>query len=66
MPDLFPITDVDKLACIEREIKFRKYVYPRRIENGTMTQEKADREIAIMNVIAEDYRRKKDGKQTQE
>lgn len=56
MPDLFPITDADKLACIEREIKFRSYVYPRRIDNGTMTQEKADREIAIMQSIAADYK----------
>lgn len=56
MSDLFPITDADKLACVEREIKFRTYVYPRRIDNGTMTQERADREIAIMESIREDYK----------
>jgi hypothetical protein len=56
LPDLFPITDADKLACIEREIKFRIYVYPRRIDNGTMSQDKAEREIAIMKAILEDYK----------
>jgi hypothetical protein len=55
---LFPINDADKLACIEREIKMRLKVYPRWIEKGKMTQEKADHEIAVMREIADDYRRK--------
>jgi hypothetical protein len=55
---LFPINDTDKLACIEREIKMRLQVYPRWIESGRMTREKADHEISVMQEIAEDYRRK--------
>lgn len=54
----FPINDADKLACIEREIKMRLQVYPRWIEKGRMTREKADHEIAVMQAIAEDYRSK--------
>jgi hypothetical protein len=55
--DLFPIVTADKLASVEREIKYREYVYPRRVANKTMSQEKADREIAIMKAIADDYRK---------
>jgi len=50
------IPAADKLACIEREIKFREFVYPRRIESGKMTKRIADREIAVMRAIKEDYR----------
>lgn len=56
MPDLFPITDADKLACVEREIKMREKVYNWYVEQGRMSQEKADREIAIMHAIAADYK----------
>lgn len=45
----------DKRACIEREIKMRKRVYPRWVEKGTMTQAQADREIATMEAILADY-----------
>jgi len=49
------ITHDDKRACIEREIKMRKRVYPRWVEKGTMTQAQADREIATMEAILADY-----------
>jgi hypothetical protein len=49
-------TDDDKRAAAEREVKWRKRVYPRRVADRRMTQEQADREIAIMEAIAEDYR----------
>lgn len=62
LPDLFPITDADKLAEVEREIKMREKVYRWYVEQGRMTHETADRQIAIMKAIAVDYRRKKDGK----
>ena len=54
------ITDQDKLACAEREVKMRRRVYPRWIAAGKMTQAKADHEIAVMESIAEDYRKKTD------
>jgi hypothetical protein len=60
---LFPdlpdsISDQTKLDCIERELGYRRRVYPRSVANGTMSQSKADREIAIMESIAADYRAK--------
>lgn len=39
--------------CVERELGFRKFVYPKRIEAGKMSQEQADREIAMMKEIEE-------------
>lgn len=46
----------DKFACALREATMRGRVYPRWIESGKITKEKADRELAIMQTIAEDYR----------
>lgn len=50
------ISAEDKLACVEREVKMRRRVYPRWVENKRMTQAQADREIALMEAIADDYR----------
>jgi hypothetical protein len=50
------IEAVDKLRCIEREIAMRKAVYPKWVASGRMKQDKADREIAVMESIAADYR----------
>lgn len=46
-----------KLACVEREIKYRKRVYPRWIEAGKITDGFAAAQIAVMEAIAEDYRK---------
>ena len=51
-------TDQQKYEAAAREVRFRQRVYARRIEAQRMTQEQADREIAIMAEIAEDYRAK--------
>jgi hypothetical protein len=50
------IEAVDKLRCIEREIAMRKTVYPKWVASGRMRRDKADREIAILEAIAADYR----------
>jgi hypothetical protein len=50
-------TDVDKLKSVEREIAMRKNAYPKWVASGRMKQETAAREIAIMEAIANDYRR---------
>lgn len=50
------ITTADKLACAERELKMRKRVYPRWIEDGRMSAGKAAHEIAAMEAIAADYK----------
>ena len=51
-------TDEEKFRCAERELKMRRRAYPRWVELGKMRQEVAEREIAIMEAIAEDYRPK--------
>ncbi len=50
-------TAADKLACLERELRYRESVYPRRIANGTMTEKLAKRQIALIEAIIEDYRK---------
>jgi hypothetical protein len=51
-------SDDDKLRAVEREIKYRRRVYGRLVEEGRMIRAKADEGIAIMEAIAEDYREK--------
>lgn len=62
MPDLFNPTEeyipAQKLKAIEREIAFRRYVYPSRIASGKMKQADADFQIGIFEAIAADYREK--------
>jgi hypothetical protein len=48
-------TDTEKLECARREVKQREHVYPRRVEAGQMSQALADRQIALMKSIADDY-----------
>jgi hypothetical protein len=55
MTDLFPITRADKLAEVRREIAMREAVYPRRVQRGAMMPEQAQRQIAVMRAIAQDY-----------
>lgn len=50
------ITARDKQLCAEREVAIRRRVYPRWVARGQMTQGDAEREIAIMETIAADYR----------
>ena len=38
----------DLLAEVDREIKMRQHVYPRRVAEGKMAQTSADRQIALM------------------
>jgi hypothetical protein len=52
MADLLPIALVELIACVEREVRMRERVYPRQVANGQMTQEKANREIALMQQVA--------------
>ncbi len=54
--DRMMVTDKEKLACAEREVKMRQRVYPTWVTSGRMRQVDADREIATMQAIADDYR----------
>ena len=55
MTDLFAISRADKVAELKREIAMRRQVYGRQVAAGRMTQEKADRGIAVMEAIIADY-----------
>ena len=46
----------DKAEVAEREVKQRQRVYPRWVGEGRMTQQFADRQIAVMDEIAREYR----------
>lgn len=48
-------TDAEKRACAYRELEMRRRLYPRWVADGRMTEAEADREIALMQAIAEDY-----------
>lgn len=48
----------EKLAAVEREIGYRLRVYARRVAEGKMSKELADRQVAIFEEIAADYREK--------
>lgn len=51
MADLFPITISDQIREVEREIAFRIRVYARMVSDGRLTQEKADRQLAVMRAV---------------
>ena len=50
------ITTEDKLNCAERELKMRKRVYERQVDQGKMSAGLAAHEIACMEAILSDYR----------
>lgn len=41
----------EQVACVERELRMRRRVYPRWVEAGRMTQAKADAEIRTMEAV---------------
>lgn len=51
------IQATDKRKEAEREVKMRRSVYPRWVSGGRFTQQEADRRIAVMEAIVEDYRK---------
>lgn len=53
MPYSFEI----KRKCIERELSYRRHVYPRAVADKRMTQKFADEQTRIMEEIAEDLRK---------
>ncbi len=48
---LFPPGLQEQIACVERELKMRGRVYPRRVQMGAMTSDQADHEIQIMQAV---------------
>lgn len=55
MPPRQSFKDVEKLTELKREIRMRHSVYPRWIARGMLTQDEADRQIAILEAVAADY-----------
>lgn len=55
MTDLFTdprLGDLDEqIACLKREIGFRKRVYPRQVQKGIIKRADADRELATMQAV---------------
>lgn len=51
MTQLFPPTLVDQIAEVAREVGLRVRVYRRKVDEGKMTQEKADRGIEVMSAV---------------
>jgi hypothetical protein len=49
-------TAQDKLASVERELRYRLRVYPRRVAEGKMSEQQMRREISIMEAIVADLR----------
>jgi hypothetical protein len=39
------------LGCCRRELSFRQRVYPKWVDNGTMTEKKAQAEIELMRSV---------------
>jgi hypothetical protein len=56
MADLFPKSIDEQIASVEREIKMREQVYPRRVADRRMTAEKAEHELAAMQAVLETLR----------
>ena len=44
-----------KLEAVRRELKYRRRVYPRRVEARQLTQALADYQLAIFEAIEADY-----------
>jgi hypothetical protein len=46
----------DKLTAIDRELAYRRRVYPRLVANHQVSQQHANYQIAVLEAIADDYR----------
>lgn len=54
--DLFPLAPISTEAlveCVDRELGFRRRVYPRHVAAGKLTQDAADRQLALMEAVRE-------------
>jgi hypothetical protein len=49
-------TDREKRQAAERELNMRRRVYPSWVDRGRMSKHEAERQIALMEDIAADYR----------
>lgn len=54
-----PITIEAQIDVVNREIRFRRGVYPRRVANRQMSQKQADEQIAGMTAVLHSLHRLK-------
>lgn len=52
-----------QLAEIDRELAMRKRLYPQWVERGTLRQDTADRQVAILQAVRETVREARQNKQ---
>lgn len=52
----------EMIDCVSRELSLRYSVYPRLIESGKMTEEKAEREKYLMNLVKKSLQKIYDGR----
>lgn len=52
-----PFSNREKLDCARREVALRRNVYKGRVEQGRTSQATAEKQIALMEAIADDYRK---------
>jgi hypothetical protein len=55
--DLFPgaprqVSLKRQIECVDRELGYRRHVYPKLVARGRFSQAKADDEIAVMEAVA--------------
>ena len=52
MSELFEPTLDELIACVEREIRLREFVYPKRVADRRMSADKSSRELMLMRAVA--------------
>lgn len=62
MANYYRIIITEQIDCVERELRFRGYVYPRRVSAGKMTQAQADQQISHMQAVLQTLQHVRDGK----
>lgn len=55
------ITINAQIKCVERELRFRAKVYVRLVEQGQLTQQKSDYEMAAMAAVLDTLKRMQKG-----
>lgn len=50
-PGALPIPLEVQIAEVEQELKMRRRVYPVRVRDGRMTQQRMDRQIEVMQAV---------------
>lgn len=60
MADAPSVDILEQIASVERELRMRDRVYPRWVENGKMSPQKAKHEIACMEAVLRTLMRERD------